>query len=131
MEVQVQNLRRHMHFLALLSPPTPPVSGDRTVEADLPTYTTVHDNVWQFIKDKLEGFRAGNHVQLGHHLHTDRWVQSSQNTSHPGLMGAIKFFAENHLHLSNVVSARVGKGLKELPPIKGLTGAIVVLWRPD
>ena len=113
MEVQVQNLRRHMHFLALFSPPAP-ISGDSSVEADLPTYTTVHDNVWQFIKNKLEGLRAGTHVQLGQHIHADKWIQSSQNSRHPGFMGALKFFAENHLHLSNVVSARVGKRTKRV-----------------
>eukprot|EP00974_Lingulodinium_polyedra_P077323 7485869-Lingulodinium_polyedra.AAC.1 len=45
-------------------------------------------------------------------------------------MSVIKFFAENRLHLSNVAGARIGMGLRELPPIKGFHGAVCILWRP-
>ena len=44
-------------------------------------------------------------------------------------MSVVKFFSENHLHLSNVVAARIGRGLKELPPIKGHAGSMVIVWR--
>eukprot|EP00974_Lingulodinium_polyedra_P083616 8095846-Lingulodinium_polyedra.AAC.1 len=49
--------------------------------------------------------------------------------SFPELMSAVKFFAENHIHLSNVVSARVGMRVRELPPLRGFVGAIALLWR--
>eukprot|EP00974_Lingulodinium_polyedra_P008542 815581-Lingulodinium_polyedra.AAC.1 len=39
-------------------------------------------------------------------------------------MSAIKFFAENHLHLAHVIGARVGIGLRELPTITGIHGAV-------
>eukprot|EP00974_Lingulodinium_polyedra_P103042 9975493-Lingulodinium_polyedra.AAC.1 len=45
-------------------------------------------------------------------------------------MSAVKFFAENHLQHSNVVSARIGAGVRELPPLRGFIGAIALLWRP-
>ena len=45
-------------------------------------------------------------------------------------MSAVKFFGENHLHISNVVAARVGEGLKELPAIKGYSSSSVIIWRP-
>ena len=45
-------------------------------------------------------------------------------------MSAVKFFGENHLHLSNVIAARIGRGLKELPPIKGYASSMVIIWRP-
>ena len=45
-------------------------------------------------------------------------------------MSAIKFFGENHLNLSNIVAARLGRGLKELPAARGYASSIVVIWRP-
>ena len=45
-------------------------------------------------------------------------------------MSAVKFFGENHLHLSNVVAARVGRGLRELPSIRGYAESMVIIWRP-
>ena len=41
-----------------------------------------------------------------------------------------KVFAENHLHLQNVVAARTGKAVRELSQIFGFTNAVTVLWRP-
>ena len=38
--------------------------------------------------------------------------------------------AENHLHVSNVVGARIGIGLRELPAMRGCHSAVCVLWRP-
>ena len=45
-------------------------------------------------------------------------------------MSAAKFFGENHSQLSNIVAARIGRGLKELPAIKGYSHSIVIVWRP-
>ena len=45
-------------------------------------------------------------------------------------MSAVKFFGENHLQLNNVVAARICRGLKELPAIKGYSSTIVIIWRP-
>ena len=45
-------------------------------------------------------------------------------------MSAVKFFGENHLQLNNDVAARIGKGLKDPPAIKGDSSSIVVIWRP-
>ena len=45
-------------------------------------------------------------------------------------MSAVKFSGENHLHLNNIIAARTGKGIKELPSIKGYASSIVVVWRP-
>jgi hypothetical protein len=41
-----------------------------------------------------------------------------------------QFFGENHLQLNNVVAARIGKGLRYLPAIKGYSSSIVIVWRP-
>ena len=41
-------------------------------------------------------------------------------------MSAIKFFGENHLQLSNIIAARIGRGIKELPSIKGYASSIVI-----
>eukprot|EP00974_Lingulodinium_polyedra_P079387 7689196-Lingulodinium_polyedra.AAC.1 len=45
-------------------------------------------------------------------------------------MNAVKFFGENHLHLSNVVSARAGVSVRELPPLRGFIGATTLFWGP-
>eukprot|EP00974_Lingulodinium_polyedra_P044902 4307654-Lingulodinium_polyedra.AAC.1 len=45
-------------------------------------------------------------------------------------MSAVKFFAATHLQLSNVVSARIGMGVRALPPLRGFIGAFTLLWRP-
>ena len=45
-------------------------------------------------------------------------------------MSAVKFFGENHIHLNNIIAARLGRGIKELPAIKGYASSIVVVWRP-
>ena len=42
----------------------------------------------------------------------------------------MKFFSENHLQLSGVVAARIGQGVRDLPPFTGYTSSIVLLWRP-
>ena len=45
-------------------------------------------------------------------------------------MSAVKFFGEDHLQFNNVVAARSGRGLIDLPAIKGYSSSIVVVWRP-
>eukprot|EP00974_Lingulodinium_polyedra_P078997 7651330-Lingulodinium_polyedra.AAC.1 len=45
-------------------------------------------------------------------------------------MSAIKSCAENHLRLTNVIGARIGIGLRELPALTGFHGSVTVLWRP-
>ena len=38
--------------------------------------------------------------------------------------------SENRLHLSNIVAARLGRGVRELSALKGYASSIVVIWRP-
>eukprot|EP00974_Lingulodinium_polyedra_P116252 11158459-Lingulodinium_polyedra.AAC.1 len=58
-------------------------------------------------------------------------MQSSSRKHFPELTsGAIKFFVENQLYLTNVIGARVGIGLRELPAVAGFQGSVSVLWRP-
>ena len=46
-------------------------------------------------------------------------------------MSAVKFLGENNLQLHNVVAARIGRGLRELPAIKGYDSSAVVIWKID
>ena len=46
-------------------------------------------------------------------------------------MQAIQFFGENHLQLINVVAARIGNGIRHLPPIKGYDRPVTIIWRPN
>ena len=93
-------------------------------------YPTVHDYVWTYIRAGAEQCRSGTFVHVGCHLHAGRWILTSPTRNDPKLMSAVKFFGENHLQLNNVVAARIGKGLRDLPAIKGYDSSIVVIWRP-
>ena len=56
----------------------------------------------------MDSKRTGERTQPGHAHHKNLgWTLTPNNSKHPGLMGAIEFFAENELHLNNVISARV------------------------
>ena len=83
-------------------------------------YPTVHNNVWTYINNTIDTITPNRSIQVGHTLHDGRWVTTSSISKFPELLSAIKFFAEHHLHLAHVVSARVGLGLRELPPHQGL-----------
>jgi hypothetical protein len=116
MEVQTQQIRRHLHFLTFFS-------------TDV-LHSEVHHNLWQFIRQALENLSPKTLIHLGNVVNNGTWTESRSNAKHPGLMNAIRFFAENHLSLEGVVSARIGMGLQHLPHISGYAGAITIFWRP-
>ena len=116
MEVQTQHIRRHLHFLTFL--------------ANEVMHSEVHNNVWRHIRQALENLTPKSVVQLGSVHVNGSWIESRSNNRHPGTMNAIRFFAENHLNIENVVSARTGVGLQQLPHISGYAGAITIFWRP-
>ena len=60
----------------------------------------------------------------------DKWRLSVADSKNPSLFEGIKFYAENHLQLENVVSARVGRQIRELPAALGYDKAIVLTWTP-
>ena len=57
-------------------------------------------------------------------------MRAAADAQHPGWFHAVVFYAENHLHINPVVSARIGRGLRKLPAIRGYSGAVTILWRP-
>ena len=93
MEVQTQHIRRHLHFLTFL-----------TSEV---LHSEVHNNVWQFIRQALENLTPKSMTQLGGVHAEGNWTESRSDNKNPGLMNAIRFFAENHLSIENVVSAKL------------------------
>ena len=48
----------------------------------------------------------------------------------PGIDACYSVFGESHLQLPNVVSARIGDGIRTLPSIKGYVRSVTVFWRP-
>ena len=58
------------------------------------------------------------------------WKRTPSNAYHTGLVNAIKFCVENHLHLGNVVAARIGGGVRVYPSLKGYSLALVIAARP-
>ena len=120
MDIQLPNVRRHLHFLALL-----------TAQEDLElAFPTVYSNVWTSIWTTADSLSKGSLVQVGFLQRGDRWISVAGNSRFPELFSVVKFFAENHLQLTGVVAARLGHGVRELPPLKGYTSSMVLLWRP-
>ena len=97
LEVQLANIRRHLHFLVYLSSPL--------------KITTSQDNALSHIKHAVENMTRGGVIQVGVVKTNSEWTRSANNSQQVGLMSAVQFFAENHLHLHNVISARAGIGL--------------------
>ena len=93
-------------------------------------YFSNHENVWTHIKSSISQLPTGSLTQLGCILKDGRWYESANNTRYAELLSAVRFFAENHLCLENVVAARIGNGVREIPMIKGYTSAVTLLWRP-
>ncbi len=94
MEVQLQDIRRHLHYLALL------ISQQSTGEGPLSkagasVFPTVHDNVWTNIKGAIEKFAPGIVVHVGHHHPNCKWISTAKNKRSPELMGAVTYFGEN------------------------------------
>ncbi len=94
------------------------------------SYASAFDNVWKHIKEVVEQLKVGSHVQVGHCYHDGRWLLTSNNVRFPKLMSAAKFYAENHLQLTNVVAARAGRGIRELSALQGFSRSTIILWRP-
>ena len=120
MECRVQDVRRHLHFLVYLM-------GEAR---QLNPSGQVHVNAWEYIKAEVERTPRGTVVLLGMVKQGAKWVNSSNNRKFPGLMSAIKFYAENQLHLANVISARIGLCVRHLPKAIGYAKSVTVLWRP-
>ena len=107
LEVQLANIRRHLNYLVFM------VTSFR--------HKTVHDNVWEFIRQAIENMPRNKLTHLGkaksatcesHMGEAGSWATTPHTSKLTGLLSAIKFFAENHLHIDQVVAARVGRGVK-------------------
>ena len=60
--------------------------------------------------------------------HGEKWRLAATTERSPGLYQAIKFYGENSLHLERVVAAKVAKGIREFPVVKGFHTSIVISW---
>merc|ERR1711873_113852 len=119
-DIQLPNVRRHLHFLALLT-------AQEDLELALPT---VYGNVWSTIRTTADSLAQGSLIQVGYYQRDGQWIRVSGKARYPELFSAVKFFAENHLQLTGVVAARLGHGVRELSPLKGYVASTVLLWRP-
>ncbi len=88
---------------------------------------SAHDDAWKFIRSEVEGPGHGCLLQLCRVLHDDHWTLASNTSGYPGLMSAMKFFAEYYLPLSNVISVRIGHGIRNLPSIIAYSTAVVIV----
>ena len=103
-----------MHFFSLLT-----VQDDRER-----VFPTIQGKVWSRIRLAVESLSPGGSIHIGHHRTQDglSWAPTSANVRYPELFGAVQYFASNQLQLSNVVSAKIGLGLRDSPSAEGYTG---------
>ena len=113
-EVSVQKIRRHLFFLSFLS------------STPLAHFTTA----WNAIRQAIERLDEGSSTILGYVRRPEGYRFSANNSGFPGTFEAIRFFAENHLHLPPVLGARLSLGVGTLKPLKGYTGALTIVWKP-
>ena len=76
------------------------------------------------IRVAFEQLTSGHVTQIGKVHHGGRWIDSSNNSKFAELWSAVRFYSTNHMQTSNVVAARLGRGVKELPALKGFDKAI-------
>jgi len=114
-EVATQKIRRHLLFLTFLarSPPE--------------NFTSV----WNTIRQSVESLDDGNSITLGYIKKDDGYIYSTNNSRFPGTFEAVRFFAENHLHLPPVIGVRLGLGTGSMSPLEGYTGAVTLVWKPQ
>jgi hypothetical protein len=112
----MQNLRRHFYFYIFL----------RTFHVE----PTVSGNVCDFVISSDEGLPINTTIQVGPTLRQDKWISVVGDSKFPGLFDGIKFVAGNHLYLPNMISARIGLGVRELPQANGFAGSVVLPWQP-
>ena len=116
LEVQLSDIRRHLHFMTFLSV---------YLGSNMP-----QSNAWNHLYEGVSKLTQGAHIMLGKIYHNGQWTMSSNSSKHIGMMSAIKFFGENSLHLKDVIAARIGVGLRHLPAAKGYASAVIVSWIP-
>ena len=75
MDIQLPNVRRHLHFLALLT----------ALEDSELAFPTTYSNVWSTIRVTAEKLTSGSLVHVGFHRQGDRWIRVSGNTRFPEL----------------------------------------------
>ena len=115
-EAMVQNVRRHLHSLVY-----------QAAALRRPFH---HTNVWETIAKVPEQLAPGVLRQFGQIWDSQGWHRAAFDSTHPGWIQAVWFYAENHLHMHPVVSARTGRGLRKLPAVRGYTRAVTLLWAP-
>ena len=121
MEVRLQDVRRHLYFLALLA-------GENHVE---PHTMSLTGQVWSYIRRTIGVAMSGKMTQVGYIQHRGNWMLSTNNSSHAEMASAIEKFAANNVHLQGYVSGRFGHGLREIPRISGYDRATILLWLPE
>ena len=89
LEIQLPNIRRHLHFLCLLT------SQDDAESC----YPAIHSSVWTTIKNAAETISPGNTIQVGFNRtqNGQSWTRTTSNIRHPKLFGAIQFLSLIHI----------------------------------
>ena len=78
----------------------------------------------------MEKITPGRYIELGLVYSGGKLINSANNSTHVGLMSAVKYFAETQLHLTEVIAARLAIGVKHLPAAQGYSSSMVLSWLP-
>ena len=94
------------------------------------SYAQTHTNVWSSIRVAFEQLVGGQLTLLGRSYYQGRWTDSSNNSRFAELLSAVRYYAANHMQMGYVAAARIGRGLKELPALRGYSSALTLMWKP-
>ena len=90
---------------------------------------SAHENCWSSIRAMIERLQPRQLVMAGYARHGSSWLLMTNPLTKAGFFTAIRFFAENQLHIRNVTAVRVGVGVKTYGRIHGYSSAVVLLWK--
>ena len=107
LEVQLTHVRKHLYFLCFLAHY---MSGG---------CFTAHENCWSSIRAMIERLQPRQLVMAGYARNGASWLLTTNPLTKAGFFTAVKFFAENQLHIRNVTAVRAGVGIKAYGKIQG------------
>ena len=119
-EVALNHIRKHLTYWVFLT------SDDARPHT---TYRTVWNEMRRLVNDMPRNTteHLGPYKEKGNLANRATTVKGSSRSR---LLCAIRFFGENHLQLGQVISARVGHGVRILHGVTGYSRAVTMFWSP-
>ena len=83
----------------------------------------------QIAQEAIDQFKKGTVITLGQiRNQKGEWCMSNTTKQHQGLFAAIMHVAKNVFNITNIVAARCGLGVKQIPAKEEYTGSLTIHW---